>query len=224
MWSDKLAMRGSFGFNAGMKPRLAVLFLLMPCLLGSCGSGSSSSRSSRKSLADMSMSERRSRSMKALQEGSNSTNPEYRSRYDKAAQSVLSQGKRGSAAWFSRQKHSAHDFNGVKTFSTGNEFSTKTFSGADNQSWMGRQQLSERDKVPSFADNQFNTQESNFANGKSSFADKTFSMGDEVFKTTMNQAATKSQKKNKLPQIIELPEQAQGSAYTEDQVKKLLGR
>ncbi len=172
----------------------------------------------------MTMEERRGRSVTALKEGFRSDNPQFRSRYDKAARAVLTQGKEGSAGWFGRQKHSAHSFNGVKTFDAGSQFQTKTFSGADDKNWMDRKALSERDKVPAFADNQFNTKKSPFGNDKAREGSQTSSLGDDVFKTTSNRMATRSQEKNTKPLIIELPEQSQGSAYSEDQVKKLLGR
>lgn len=169
------------------------------------------------------MAERQARSIKARKEGSNSNNPEFRSQYDKAAQAVLSQGERGSAGWFGRQKYGASDFNGVKSFNT-KQFQTKTFSASDNQNWMGKQAFNERSKTPSFAIQQFGTKQSPFANDQSDIAGKKSRMGDQVFKTTMNRMGTKSQEKTEKIKIIELPEQAQNPAYSEDQVKKLLGR
>ena len=198
--------------------RTALLLTLL-CLT-SCGS---SSRRNEKSLADMKMGERFDRAKKAMKEGNNSTDKNLRSPYEKAATSVLSQGKNGSAGWFGRQKHGAHDFNGVKSF-TADEFKAKTFSDADDKNWMGKQALSERDKVPAFADNTFGTRKSSFANDQTRDASQTSRFGNDAFKTTMNREAAKSQKKNQGPLIIELPEQSEGSAYTEDEVKKLLGR
>lgn len=198
--------------------RTALLLTLL-CLT-SCGS---SPQRKEKSLADMKMGERFDRAKKAMKEGNNSTDKSLRSPYEKAATSVLSQGKNGSAGWFGRQKHGAQDFNGVKSF-TADEFKAKTFSDADDKNWMGKQALSERDKVPAFADDAFGTGDSTFANDKAREASQTSRMADDVFKTSMNPEAAKSQKKNKGPLIIELPEQANGSAYTEDEVKNLLGR
>ena len=210
-------MAGGLEFAGAMKLILTTLALATLC---SCGS--SSSRGD-KSLADMSMGERFDRSKKAMQEGNTSSDKNFRSQYEKSATSVLSQGKSGSAGWLGRQKHGAHDFNGVKSFRA-DEFKTTTFSGADDKNWMGKLALSERDKVPAFADETFGTKKSAFANDQAREGSQKSRFGDDVFKTTMNREAAKSQKKNKGPTIIELPEQAEGSAYTEDEVKKLLGR
>ncbi|GEP44060.1 hypothetical protein [Brevifollis gellanilyticus] len=205
-----------------MKTCVAVL-LTVPWLLSSCGS-TSSKGSPEKALSEMTMEERRGRSVKALKEGFRSDNPAFRSRYDKAARAVLTQGKDGSASWLSRQKHSAHDFNGVKTFNAGNQFQTKSFAGTNDKNWMGKKALSERDKVPAFADNQFNTKDSPLADNMAREGSQKSKLGDSVFKTTLNRMGTKSQEKTEKINIIELPQQSKNPAYTEDQVKKLLGR
>jgi len=171
----------------------------------------------------MNMGERFDRAKQAMKEGNKSTNKNLRSPYEKAATSVLNQGKNGSAGWFGRQKHGAQDFNGVRAFKA-DEFKAKTFSDAGDKNWMGKQALGERDKVPAFADNMFGTKKSSFANDQARDASQTSRFGNAAYKTTMNREAAKSQEKNQGPLIIELPEQAEGSAYTEDQVKKLLGR
>jgi hypothetical protein len=136
---------------------------------------------------------------------------------------VLSQGKNGSAGWLGRQKHGAQDYNGVKSFHA-DEFKTQTFSGADDRNWMGKQTLTEHDKKPSFANETFSTQKSAFADDSARQGSQTSRLANDVFKTSLDREAAKSQKKNQKLLIIELPEQSQGSAYTEDEVKKLLGR
>ena len=169
------------------------------------------------------MAERQTRSIKARKEGANSSSAEFRSQYDKAAQSVLTQGKEGSAGWFGRQKYGASDYNGVKSFST-KQFQTKSFASSDDQNWMGKQAFNERSKTPAFADQQFGTKLSPFANDTSNIAGKKSKMGDQVFKTTMNRMGTKSQEKTEKVEIIVMPEQTKDPAYSEAQVKKLLGR
>ncbi len=189
--------------------------------LCSCGS---SSRKQEKALADMKMGERFSHGIKAMKSGYGSKDPRFRSQYDKAATAMLSKGKEGSAGWLGRQKAGGvQDFNGVKSFKA-TEFKTQTFSEADNKNWMGKKALTERDKVPSFADTSFRTKNSSFANDSAREGGQVARDSDDVFKTSMNYVGTKSQKKNRGPLIIELPEQSKDPAYSEDQVKKLLGR
>jgi hypothetical protein len=172
----------------------------------------------------MKMGERFSHGLKAMKEGSNSKDARFRSQYDKAATAMLSKGKEGSAGWLSRKKAGGlQDFNGVKSFKA-DQFKTQTFSEADDKNWMGKKALTERDKVPAFADTTFGTKQSPFGSQTAREGSKMSRDGDDVFKTTMNREGTKSQKQNRGPRIIELPEQSKDPAYTEEQVKKLLGR
>ncbi len=172
----------------------------------------------------MKMGERFSHGLKAMKEGSSSKDPRFRSQFDKSATSMLSKGKQGSASWLGRKKAGGvQDFNGVKSFRA-NDFKTQTFSDADDKNWMGKKALTERDKVPSFADTTFGTKDSSFGNQTAREGSKMSRDTDDIFKTSMNREAAKSQAKNKGPRIIELPEQSKGSAYTEDQVRALMGR
>ncbi len=199
------------------------IFLVALGLAALCSCGSSS-RKKEKSLAEMKMGERFSYGLKAMKEGHSSKDRRFRSQYDKSAASVLSQGKSGSAGWLGRQKSGGvQNFNGVKSFKA-DDFKTQTFSGADDKNWMGKKALTERDKVPSFADTSFGTKESSFANDSAREGKKVSRDADDVFKTSMNYVGTKSQKENRGPRIIVLPEQSQDPAYSEDQVKRLLGR
>lgn len=172
----------------------------------------------------MKMGERFSHGLKAMKEGSSSKDPRFRSQFDKSATSMLSKGKQGSASWLGKKKAGGlQDFNGVKAFRA-DDFKTQTFSEADDKNWMGKKALTERDKVPSFADTTFGTKNSPFASQTAREGSKMTRDADDVFKTSMNREATKSQQKNKGPRIIELPEQSKGSAYTEDEVRSLMGR
>ena len=55
-------------------------------------------------------------------------------------------------------------------------------------------------------------------------ADKAFTGADDAFKTSANRDALKSQEKNEGPEFIVLDQQKKGPAYSEAQVKRLLGR
>jgi hypothetical protein len=203
-----------------MKKSWTVLCLCAPLLLSGCGS---SSGGRNKSLADMRMGERFSRSMNALKEGSSSTDPRYRSRYEKAMQSSLKDG--GGASWLSRRKAHTSEFAGIKEFKA-QEFKTQEFAGSDQESPFAGKTFGESGRTPTYADkvSSFAGRDSMFAGRQDRDAVKVSRDADAVFKTTADREALKSQKKNKGPQIIVLPEQVNGPAYTEDQVRSLLGR
>lgn len=172
----------------------------------------------------MKMGERFSHGLKAMQEGSSSKDPRFRSQFDKSADAMLAKGKQGSAGWLGKKKAGGvQDFNGVKAFRA-DDFKTQTFSDANDKNWMGKKALTERDKVPSFADTTFGTKDSSFGSRTAREGSKMSRDADDVFKTSMNREGTKSQQKNRGPLIIELPEQSKGSAYSEDQVRALMGR
>ena len=122
------------------------LCLCAPLLLSSCGS---SSGSRRKSLADMKMGERFSRSMNALKEGAGSTDPRYRSRYEKAMQSSLDD--KGGASWLSRKKAHTTEFAGLKEFKA-QEFKTQEYAESDRDSQFSSKTFGESGRTPSYAD------------------------------------------------------------------------
>lgn len=203
-----------------MKKCWMVLCLCVPLLLSGCGS---SSGSRKKSLADMKMGERFSRSMNALKQGSSSTDPRFRSRYEKAMQSSLQD--QGGASWLSRKKAHTSEFAGIKEFKA-QEFKTQEFAGSDQQSQFASKSFGEVGKTPSYADkaSSFAGRDSLFAGKQDRDAVKVSRDADAVFKTSADREALKSQQKNTGPKIIVLPEQEKGPAYTEDQVRSLLGR
>jgi hypothetical protein len=196
------------------------LCLCAPLLLSSCGS---SSGSRRKSLADMKMGERFSRSMNALKEGAGSTDPRYRSRYEKAMQSSLDD--KGGASWLSRKKAHTTEFAGLKEFKA-QEFKTQEYVESDRDSQFSSKTFGESGRTPSYADRTsgFAGRDSSFVEKQDRDALKVSRDSGAVFKTAPDRQALKSQQKNKGPQIIVLPEQEKGPAYTEDQVRSLLGR
>lgn len=196
------------------------LCLCAPLLLSSCGS---SSGSRRKSLADMKMGERFSRSMNALKEGAGSTDPRYRSRYEKAMQSSLDD--KGGASWLSRKKAHTTEFAGLKEFKA-QEFKTQEYAESDRDSQFSSKTFGESGRTPSYADRTsgFAGRDSSFVEKQDRDALKVSRDSGAVFKTAPDRQALKSQQKNKGPQIIVLPEQEKGPSYTEDQVRSLLGR
>lgn len=186
--------------------------LLIACFLPCC---SSSKSDKYKDLGGQPMSKRIANSMKRMND------PNDRSHFDKDMQASL--GKKGSAGWFSRQKYGARDYNGVKAFNT-KQFKAGEFAEADHKSPLGSQNFAQDDKMPAYADDNFRTGQSPFADKAMRDDSKSFSGADDVFKTRENSPFSKSFRKNNTPKFIELDEKGRGSAYGEDEVRRLLGR
>ncbi|MEQ1749757.1 MAG: hypothetical protein ABL974_10070 [Prosthecobacter sp.] len=186
---------------------------LIACLLVGC---SSSKSSKRQDVSGQPMSKRIANSMKRMND------PNDRSQFDKSMQATFGK-KKGSASWFSRQKYGARDYNGVKSFGT-SPFKTGEFAEGDNKSAMGRQNFAERDKTPAYGDDSFRTGTSPFADKSMRDGTKSFSGADDIFKTRPDSRISKSAAKDNMPKFIELDDKGRGSAYSEDEVRRLLGR
>lgn len=162
------------------------------------------------------MSKRIANSMKRMND------PNDRSQFDKTMQASL--GGNQSAGWLSRQKHSVGDFNGVKSFQGMQSFKTQDFTGSAMKSPLAKQAFNQREKQPSFADDAFKTDQNPFSQKMSRDDSRSYSGADDVFKTKANREGLKEQKKNNTPKIIELDPKERRSAYTEDEVRSLMGR
>lgn len=167
-------------------------------------------------LGGQPMSKRIANSMKRMND------PHDRSHFDKTMQAAL--GGNQSAGWLSKQKHFTSDFNGVKSFTGNTAFKTQDFSGSDLKSRLNDQGFNQRKKEPSFADHMFKTDQNPFARKMSGDDTRTFAGANDVFKTRANREGLKEQKKDNTPQFIELDPNEKRSAYTEDEVRQLLGR
>lgn len=197
--------------------RLSLCALLaLPLLLASCSSGSSSSQNQHPQVMTTRMQDRIASSRKRMND------PNDRSVYDKAMRSSITKGK-DTGGWLGRKSYKSNEYAGTKSFKAG-EYKTGSFTQGDNKSRMGKQQFGERDKTPAYADNNFNTRESRFASQQARDGNRTFSGADDTFKTGSVRDALRSQEKNDRPKFIELEQQRKDPAYTEDQVRRLLGR
>ncbi len=187
--------------------------LVLVFILASCASKKTSRHDD---LGGQPMSKRIANSMKRMND------PHDRSHFDKTMQASLGGNK--SAGWLSKQKHSTSDFNGVRSFTGMTAFKTQAFAGSDRKSQLSDQGFKQREKEPSFADNIFKTNQNPFANKMSRDDTRSFSGANDVFKTKANREGLKEQKKNNTPEFIELDPKERRSAYTEDEVRNLLGR
>jgi hypothetical protein len=186
---------------------------LIACSVVGCASSKSNKRQDQ---SGQPMSKRIANSMRRMKD------PNDRSQFDKSMQATFGK-KKGSASWFSRQKYGARDYNGVKTFST-TPFKTGEFAEGDHKSAMGRQNFSELNKTSAYGDDSFRTGTSPFADKAAKDGTKSFSGADDIFKTRPDSRISKSAAKDNTPKFIELDDKGRGSAYGEDEVRRLLGR
>jgi len=113
---------------------------------------------------------------------------------------------------------------GSKGYTNTPGYKTSIFSGGDDRSRLGSQQFTNREKTPAYADQTFDADTSRFADKTAREGGQTYAGADSTFKTSANRAGQKSQEKNDRPKFIELEENSRRPAYSEDQVRKLLGR
>lgn len=195
-----------------MTLRLCLLFLA--ALLASC---SSAKQEAAPPVMSQRMSDRIASSRKRMQDQND------RSIYDKAMQSTITNGK-DTGGWLGRKSYKSNPFSGSKGYTNTKDFKTGYFSGASSKSSMGRQSFAQAGKMSSVADDSFSTKQSSLGSQKAREDQQMFSGSDDVFKTGSARDALRSQQKNDRPKFVELEEQKRDPAYTEEQVRRLLGR
>lgn len=189
--------------------------LLIAFLLGACSSGSKSEARSTDVMSQK-MEQRIASSRRRMED------PNDRSVFDKAMRSSVTKGKKGSH--FERKSYAANSYTGTKSYTNTGKFKTSKYSGSQSKSHMGSQAYAQGDKTSSVADDTFATRNSRFDNQESRAANKNFSGGEDVFKTSSQYHALKSQQKNDRPKFIEIHENSKKVAYSENQVRNMLGR
>ncbi|MFO1485040.1 MAG: hypothetical protein U1F71_16895 [Verrucomicrobiaceae bacterium] len=145
-----------------------------------------------------------------------------RSQFEKFITNPKSKGNSGS--YYQKQMHHSKSFNGGDSYAGQKQFKT-------DQSWFGKSKASGTDMTYSLGgksakgmDGTFKTDSSRLGSQKAREATSTFSGADNMFKTS--NALTRSERVGKAPNIIENYNDMGGkkSAYSEDEVKKLLNR
>jgi hypothetical protein len=147
-----------------------------------------------------------------------------RSIYDTAMQSSITKSKGDVGGRFLNQKHHTKSFTGSKSYGRTPDFKTSEFGGAKERNRMAGQSFQGSRKQSRDANSNFDTHRSRLEGQTSRDAGKSFADNNRVFETRANRDALKSQQKNEGPRFIELEENHRKPAYTEDQVRKLLGR
>ena len=190
-----------------MRPIVSLCFVLS---LAAC---SSSSRKSDDSGGSMSMEQR------ILKTDFNKV-----SSYEKAF-NTAGAGDRGQGSFFGKKSVKGSDFGGLKNFKSGT-FHTSEFAQSNKSSNFASKKGRFATKDSSLGNATFKTKTNDFSQEAASRdGTKMFSQGDDTVKTRSFQPGEKSLKQNKRFVFIhEQGSQQEKVAYTEDQVKKLLGR
>lgn len=193
-----------------------ILRMLLCILLGVAACQcSSSSKKKKKNPAEMSLEER------ARRKPDNSMLNE-RSQFEKHLTSQMT-GKGLSGSYLEKQKHHAGSFVGANEYAGGKQFKTE-------QSWFGKSKAPGMDMTYALGDKQAGSMSSRFKTDgfdtrQAREGSSVFSGADGAFKT--RSALTRSQNIGRAPNIIENYNDRGGgkkSAYTEDEVKRLLNR
>lgn len=191
-------------------------------LLAVSGVSCSSSSSGRQGASSSSPASNSSFAQRMASSHKRMNDPNARSQFDKAAQASFTRGK--SSDWlagkqFKADRFSAKSYQGAKAFEgAGN------YDGGRKRSSLGNQSFAQSKKSPAEAGRTFDTGTSSLAGQRAREGGMQFEGGNEVFRTSPNRDALRSQEKNDRPKFIELEEYQRDPAYSEDQVKRLLGR
>ncbi len=191
------------------------LLLALTPLLGACGS----SRPEREStpLMSQTMQQRFAAARKRMND------PNDRSRYDPGVQSTLAR-QSGNGRAMSGKNYKAASFTGAKPYASTPSYRAEAWSGADRDSGLAGQAYARGDQVATGANDGFETPESALASQTARAGSQVFEGASSRFRTRADRDALRSQQKNERPEFIELEEQKRNPAYSEDQVRRLLGR
>ncbi len=192
--------------------RLCLLFL--PLLLGACSTAKEEKKTP--PLMSQKMSDRMNASRKRMGD------PNDRSVFDKSMRSSITKGK--SSGWMGKNNFKAGSYTGTNAYTNTKKFKAGSFSGADNKNGLGNKTFAQSGKASSAASESFKTGENRMAGQNAREGSQTFSDAGDVFKTRSNRDALRSQIKNDRPHFIELEENQRTPAYSEEQVRRLLGR
>lgn len=195
-------------------PLPLLLCALTGLLLCQCSSGGKEKAVKTKNLASMPLAQR---SMLKPDEN-------QRSQYEKFI-TTPKNGKGGAGAHFQNQAHHSKSFSGGNSYAGGKAFKT-------NQSWFGKSKAQGMDLTYSLGDTQssmggdgFKTGQSRLGGQQARQGTSSFQGSDSVFKT--GNALTRSRGAPRPLKIIESFNDSDGgkaSAYTEDEVRKLINR
>jgi hypothetical protein len=201
---------------------LGLCWVMMCCLGTSCQRKKPS-----RSLATMTWEQRMAYSKKMMRLGAmqdeEAAKP-YRSRYDPSRQKK--QAEFSQAGGLARKKFHQSQFKTQEAY-TKNGVKTPDYSGGDDKSAWANDGFAQADAKSPASNDTFRTDDSRFAGQKAQADGQRFRDDEKRYETPADLTARKSQEKNRQPQIVELEEAFgpnKGTAYSEKEVKSLLGR
>lgn len=143
-------------------------------------------------------------------------NKDIRSRYD---QQTFTADKTIKDRQFKTDK-----FNGKSDYNGSHDYKAKDFSQADKKSREESHSFEQGDKKPRESDKSFTTKDSRLGDDKAREGDKSFARSEERFKTRLVSDAAKAQKKEQKPLMIPKDGADGKTAYTEEEVRRMLNR
>lgn len=192
-----------------------LLLLVLISSLCSCSSGESNGETP--DVMSQKMQDRIRTSRKRMMD------PNDRSVYDKAMQaSLVGQGK--GTGRLGKTKYKTGSYLGTKSYGETGSFKTDKYDGANKDSGLAAQSYAPATKTAPDEKMKFAAGQSRFDGMNAREDSEVFSGAGDVFKTRANRDALRSQKKNDKPKFIQLEEHSRTPAYSEDQVRRLLGR
>lgn len=146
---------------------------------------------------------------------------EQRSQFEKYIGGM--NGKSGAGSYYQKQMHQAKGY-GASSYAGQKQFNAKQSSFGRSKAMGTDMTYSMGGKQSSMAGSAFKSGQSRYARQEAREGGSAFSGGNDIFST--GSALSRSKARPRAPQIIETIEStsAKNSAYSEDEVKKLLGR
>jgi hypothetical protein len=145
------------------------------------------------------------------------------SRFEKEF-STAGAGARGQTGFFGRKQVKGSEFGGMKGFKTSG-FKTQDFSQRSVGGNLGRQTSSFGNDSSHLGRSSFSTRSSSFANKQAGEGSKEFTAGGRgVLARTFTPGQSALEADKRPVRLVEPGAQPEKVAYTEDQVKSLLGR
>lgn len=147
-----------------------------------------------------------------------------RSSFEKSLNSNSKSAKGSAGSFYQKQMHLSKEFTGGNKYAGQKQFKT-------SQSWFGKSKALSKDTTYALGEKQASGMSGKFKTGDSRYSDMQAREGSSAFSGSKslvktNSALTRSLSVGKGPKIIENIEanSTKKSAYTEDEVKTLLGR
>ena len=129
-----------------------------------------------------------------------------------------------SVHWMQGKRSRVNEVAGLKSFSDQKSFEAKAFAGAEGAGSLPIGPAADAGREARLGGRDLGLGASPMGSEMSGLGRQVSPLGDRQFQAQRDVIGSKAMQRTIPPQIIELPEQAAKPAFTEDEVKKLLGR